>query len=171
MTNASRPASPDAVQHPWLGLAGWIITSLAAGAVGGVASARASEFYAQLARPEWAPPGWLFGPVWTVLYVLMGIAAWLVWRERGWSRARSALALFIAQLTCNALWTWLFFAWRLGALALADIVVLAVLIIATMMAFARIRVEAAILLVPYLLWVIFATALTAAVWQRNPTLL
>lgn len=163
--------SARTVRHPWLGLAGWIITSLLAGAIGGVASARASAFYAQLDRPDWAPPGWLFGPVWTVLYVMMGIAVWLVWRARGWSGARTALVLFLAQLACNALWTWLFFAWRLGGLALADIVVLAVLIIATMVAFARIRVGAAVLLVPYLLWVIFATALTTAVWRRNPTLL
>lgn len=152
----------------WLGLVGWIGISLAAGAVGGLASARASSFYVQLNRPEWAPPGWLFGPVWTVLYVLMGIAAWMVWRERGWAGARGALTLFLVQLAVNALWTWLFFAWRQGRLALADIVLLAALIVATMIAFARVRTVAAILLAPYLLWVLFATALTMAIWRANP---
>ena len=155
----------------WLGLAGWIGISLAAGAVGGLASARASSFYVQLNRPEWAPPGWLFGPVWTVLYVLMGIAAWMVWRERGWAGARGALTLFLVQLAVNALWTWLFFAWRQGGLALADIILLAALIVATMIAFARVRTVAAILLAPYLLWVLFATALTMAIWRANPGLL
>jgi tryptophan-rich sensory protein len=82
-----------------------------------------------------------------------------------------ALGFFLAQLACNALWTWLFFAWRRGDWALADILVLAALIIITMTAFARVRPIAALLLVPYLLWVSYATALTAAVWQRNPTLL
>lgn len=131
----------------------------------------ARDFYAALAKPPWAPPGWVFGPVWTTLYILMGIAAWLVWRERGWTGARGALSLFLVQLAANALWTWLFFAWRRGGLALAEIILLAALIVATMLAFARVRRTAAVLLVPYLLWVLFATALTAAVWQRNRGLL
>ena len=155
----------------WIGFVGWIALSLAAGAVGGIASAGAPTFYAQLSRPEWAPPGWLFGPVWTTLYILMGVAAWLVWRERGWMPVRGALILFVTQLACNALWTWLFFAWRQGDLALAGIAVLLVLIVATMVAFARIRALAAVLLVPYFAWVVFAASLTAAVWQRNRDLL
>ncbi|HEX6534160.1 MAG TPA: TspO/MBR family protein [Gemmatimonadaceae bacterium] len=154
-----------------LSLAGWIAVSLAAGALGGIASVGAGSFYAELNRPDWAPPGWIFGPVWTTLYVLMGVAAWLVWRERGWAEARGALTLFVAQLALNALWTWLFFAWRQGGLALAEIVVLAALIVATMAAFARIRPLAAVLLVPYLAWVLFATALTASVWRLNPGVL
>lgn len=154
-----------------LALAGWIAVSLAAGALGGIASVGAASFYAELSKPAWAPPGWLFGPVWTTLYVLMGIAAWLVWRESGWEWGRGALTLFLVQLAGNALWTWLFFAWRQGGLALAEIVVLAALIIATMAAFARVRPLAAVLLAPYLAWVLFATALTASVWRRNPGLL
>jgi tryptophan-rich sensory protein len=165
-TSTTGPVAPRG-----LALVGWIAATLAAGGVGGAASAGAADFYAELARPAWAPPGWLFGPVWTVLYVLMGIAAWLVWRERGWAGARAALLLFAAQLACNALWTWLFFTWRRGGLALAEIVVLAALIVATMVAFARVRALAAVLLVPYLAWVLFATALTASVWRRNPGLL
>jgi tryptophan-rich sensory protein len=158
-------------KHTWLGLIGWLAATLAAGGVGGIASARAPEFYAQLARPSWAPPSWVFGPVWTTLFILMGIAAWLVWRERGWSGARGALTLFIVQLAFNALWSWLFFAWRRGALAFAEVVLLAVLIAATMIAFARVRRLAAALLAPYLLWVLFASALTFSIWRRNPQLL
>jgi translocator protein len=154
-----------------IGLAGWLLASFAAAAVGGVASANAGDFYQQLARPAWAPPSWLFGPVWSVLYLLMGIGAWLVWRERGFRGARAALTLFVAQLAANALWTWLFFAWRRGALAFGEILLLWVLIAATIAAFWRVRPLAGALLIPYLLWVTFATALTVAVWQRNPGLL
>ncbi|HSQ31761.1 MAG TPA: TspO/MBR family protein [Gemmatimonadaceae bacterium] len=148
-------------------LIAWIAVSLLAGAIGAVASVNAGSFYNQLVRPAWAPPGWLFGPVWTLLYILMGIAAWLVWRAAGWSGARAALTLFVLQLAINTLWTWIFFAWRNGALALADIIVLLIFIVATMIAFSRFSRVAAALLVPYLGWVAFATALTAAVWSRN----
>ena len=154
-----------------LGLALWILVSLAAGGVGGVASVNARDFYARLDQPAWAPPGWLFGPVWTTLYVMMGVAAWLVWRSRGWDGASLALTLFLVQLVLNALWTWLFFAWHNGALALADIVALLLLIVATIVAFAPVSRWAAVLLVPYLCWVAFATALTASVWTRNKGLL
>ena len=155
----------------WLPLLGWIVLSQAAGGIGAIATSRARDFYLDLARPAWSPPGWVFGPVWTVLYVLMGIAAWVVWRERGWKGARGALGLFLAQLALNALWSWLFFAWRQGALALVEIVVLAAFIVATMVAFARVRTLAAALLVPYLAWVLFATALTFSLWRANPGVL
>ena len=145
----------------------WLVVSLAAGGVGALATRNAREFYASLAKPAWAPPGWLFGPVWTVLYVLMGVAAWLVWRSAGWSGASGALSLFLVQLLCNAAWSWIFFAWRRGALAFADIVLLVALIVATMLAFARIHGLAALLLLPYLAWVVFATALTYAIWRGN----
>ena len=155
----------------WPGLVGWLAATLAAGAVGGIASRSAPEFYAQLSKPDWAPPASLFGPVWTTLYVLMGIAAWLVWRERGWSGARGALTLFIVQLALNALWSWLFFAWRRGGMAFAEVVVLAVMIVATVVAFARVRPVSAALMAPYLAWVLFASALTWSVWRQNPQLL
>jgi tryptophan-rich sensory protein len=157
--------------HPWLALAGWILLCAAAGAIGASASIHAQDFYQQLDRPAFAPPAKVFGPVWTVLYLLMAVSAWLVWRERGWSRARGALGLFVAQLALNALWSWLFFGWHRGALAFADIVLLLALIVATIVSFARIRRAAAWLLAPYLLWVSFATALCFSVWQRNPQLL
>ena len=160
----------------WLGLAGWIILAGLAGAAGGVASLNARDFYATLVKPDWAPPGWLFGPVWSALYVLMGIAAWLVWRagpvDAGESSARKwGLQLFVLQLVLNALWTWLFFAWRLGALAFAEIAILWVVIALTMWQFARVTVVAAWLLAPYIVWVSFAAALTWAIWHGNPALL
>jgi len=154
-----------------LGLAGWLALSFATAAVGAIASANAGAFYAELARPAWAPPGWVFAPVWSTLYALMGIAAWLVWRLRGFGAARTALVLFIAQLAANALWSWLFFVWRLGGLAFAEALLLSCLVALTLVAFWRISTLAALLLVPYLAWVTFAAALTLAVWRLNPGLL
>lgn len=154
-----------------IGLAIWLFLCFAAAALGAIASANAPEFYAQLARPDWAPPAWLFGPVWTVLYLLMGIAAWLVWREKGFRGAPVALALFLVQLALNSLWSWLFFAWHQGALAFAEIMLLWALIVATTVAFWRIRPLAGILLVPYLVWVSFAAVLCLAIWRLNPQLL
>lgn len=154
-----------------LGLAGWIAGSFVTAAIGALATARAAAFYDQLTQPAWAPPAWLFGPVWTVLYTLMGLAAWLVWRKHGFRDAAMALTLFVAQLCANALWSWLFFAWQQGAGALVEIVVLWLLIAATIGAFWRLDRMAAILLVPYLAWVTFATALNYALWRLNPALL
>lgn len=154
-----------------LGLLGWAVLCYAAASVGALASVRAGTFYAELSRPGWAPPGELFAPVWTVLYALMALAAWLVWRARGFAGARVELGLFVVQLTVNALWTWLFFAWRLGGLAFAEILLLLALIAATTLAFWRIRPLAGALLLPYLAWVAFAAALTWATWQRNPEVL
>lgn len=154
--------------HPWLALLGWLALVAVAGGLGAVASAEARDFYASLAQPSWAPPAAVFGPVWTALYLSMAVAAWLVWRERGWARARGALGLFVFQLGLNALWSWLFFAWHRGGLAFADILALLVALVATVVAFARIRRAAAWLLVPYLAWVTFAAALNFAVWRLNP---
>jgi tryptophan-rich sensory protein len=154
-----------------LGLLGWVALCFAAAAIGGYASANAGPFYADLARPAWAPPGSVFGPVWTVLYLLQAVAAWLVWRESGFGGARGALGLFVVQLAVNALWSWLFFAWRQGALAFVEVIVLAVLVAATIAAFWRVRRLAGVLMIPYLLWVTFASALTYAVWQMNPDVL
>lgn len=154
-----------------LALVGGLLVAFAAAAVGGFASANAGDFYRELVRPSWAPPGWLFGPVWSVLYLLMGVSAWLVWRARGFTGARGALALFVAQLAVNALWTWIFFVWRLGALAFAEIVFLWILIVANLVMFSRVSRAAGLLLVPYLAWVSFACALTFATWRLNPGLL
>ncbi len=146
------------------------ITSVAA-VLGAIASLNAPVFYSQLAKPAWAPPAGVFGPVWSLLYGLMAVAAWLVWLQRGSRRVGTPLALFIAQLAANALWSWLFFGWHRGALAFADVLLLLALIATTLAAFWRVRPLAGVLLLPYLAWVGFASALTWAVWQRNPGLL
>lgn len=152
-----------------MALVACLAASFAAGAVGAAATVDAPSFYAQLSRPSWAPPAWVFGPVWSTLFVLMGVAAWLVWRSPG--PRRTPLGLFALQLVANALWSWLFFAWHRGALAMAEILVLLVLIAATAVAFWRTRRVAGLLLVPYLLWVGFASLLTWTLWRSNPGLL
>lgn len=149
-----------------LGLA----TALAAIA-GASASVRSAAFYQQLSKPSWAPPAQVFGPVWSVLYVLMAVAAWMVVRAEGWPRARPAIALYIVQLAFNGLWTWLFFRWRLGGLAFVEILVLWTLLLLIVVTFFRARPLAGVLMLPYLAWVTFAAALTYAVWRRNPGLL
>jgi tryptophan-rich sensory protein len=154
-----------------LGLFGWLAVTFIAAAIGAFASAKAASFYGELTRPSWAPPASWFGPVWSVLYVLMALAAWVVWRVPLEARSRTPLVLFLVQLAVNALWSWLFFAWRLGGLAFTDIVVLLALIVATLVSFWRVKPLAGALLLPYLCWVSFATALTWSVWQSNPALL
>ena len=161
----------ESMKSQVFGLLGWLAVSFAAAGLGGLASANAEGFYQQLTLPAWAPPSWLFAPVWTLLYILMGVAAWLVWREHGFRKARVALTLFLIQLAFNALWTWLFFAWRLGAMAFVEILILWALIVCTFVAFRRVRSIAGVLIIPYLIWVSFAAALTYAIWQSNPALL
>lgn len=156
--------------HP-AALLGWLLLVFACAAAGALGSSDAPTFYAQLARPTWAPPASVFGPVWSVLYLLMGVAAWLVWRERRAPGRQAALALFGVQLAANVLWSWLFFSWRQGALAFADVLVLWSLIVLTLVSFWRVNRLAGAMLIPYLAWVSFATALTWAVWQGNPGLL
>ena len=151
-----------------LGLAGWLAITFVAAATAAATSVNAGAFYAQLVLPAWAPPAWVFGPVWSLLYIVIGVAAWLVWRVNGFHHARWALTLYIVQLALNALWSWLFFGWHRGALAFADILLLWLLIATTLIAFYRVRALAGWLLVPYLTWVSFASVLNYAVWQLNP---
>ena len=153
------------------GFAGWLLLTAAAAVVGSVASANARSFYAQIAQPSWAPPGWLFGPVWTLLYLMMAVAAWLAWRRHGWRGASAALTLFVVQLGANALWSWLYFAWHRGALACADIAVLWVLIAWTTIRFVKLHKVAAALMLPYLAWVGYAGVLSFVTWRLNPALL
>jgi tryptophan-rich sensory protein len=143
--------------------------AFAAGAVGAIASLDAASFYGQLSKPSWALPASIFGPVWTALYALMGIAAWLVWRSPGPKAV--VLGLFVAQLAANALWSWLFFSWRSGPAAAAEVLVLLALIVATVAAFWHRNRLAAFLLLPYLFWVSFASVLTWVLWRGNPDLL
>jgi translocator protein len=152
-------------------LLGFMLLTALAAAIGGLASVNAATFYAALDRPTWAPPAWLFGPVWTVLYTFMAVAAWLVWRVRGWDHAASALWLYAVHLVVNALWSWLFFAWQLGFWAFFGSVALWLMVGATAASFWSYRRLAALLLLPYWAWVTFATALSWSLWQRNPALL
>lgn len=169
MTNSSQ--SPAAAPGgPWSLVLSLGVTALAA-AVGAVASAGARDFYGVLAKPAWAPSPGVFGPVWTVLYLLMAVAAWLVWRRGGPTAVKVPIALYLFQLALNALWTWLFFYWRLGGWALLEIIVLWLVLLLTVIRFWRVRAAAGALLLPYWAWVTFATALTAATWQRNPGVL
>ena len=147
----------------------FVLLSFGAGAIGSLATARAiPEWYNSLVRPSWSPPNWVFGPVWTLLYLMMGIAAWLVWREAGGVKgAAGPLGLFLAQLAFNASWSLIFFGLRRPDWAFAEIVVLWVLILATLIAFWRATALAGVLLLPYLLWATFASGLNHAIWRLN----
>jgi tryptophan-rich sensory protein len=148
-----------------VGLILWVGLSLSAGLAG--SRWLPGQWYALLDKPAWNPPSWIFGPVWTLLYVTMGVAAWLVWRQAGFAQARVALAVFVGQLVLNALWSYLFFGIHRMDLALVEIVILWSAILATAILFHRHSPPAAVLLVPYLLWVGFATALNTALWRLN----
>ena len=148
-----------------------VVATVATAALGGLASTTAATFYGTLARPAWAPPASLFGPVWTALYTLMALAAILVVRRAGADGARRPLRLYYGQLALNALWSWLFFRWRLGGAAFFDVLLLIALVTATMVRFQEESPAAALLLLPYLAWITFAAGLTFAVWRMNPALL
>jgi translocator protein len=149
--------------HPIAGLAVFAVAVAAVAVIGSLSAVSAASDYAALQQPSWAPPSWVFGPVWTTLYVMIAFSGWLAWR----AGARRELALFGAQLVLNAIWTPLFFAAGQFGLALVDIVLLLVSIVALIAVFARRSRLAAGLLVPYLLWVGFATALNASIWAAN----
>ncbi len=129
-------------------------------------------WYTALAKPSWNPPGWVFAPVWTVLYALIGVSGWLVWREMRArpevrSDARAALVIYAVQLVLNGAWTWLFFGLHRPGAALVEIMVLWAAILTTMVAFGRVRPLAGWLLVPYAAWVTFAAVLNSALWRMN----
>jgi tryptophan-rich sensory protein len=162
--------SMSEVNVPWLrdliGLLVFLALCFGTAALGSrLSDAALREWYADLAKPPWTPPDWVFGPVWAVLYPLVAVAGWTVWRE---GRSRIAVPLFLLQLALNAVWPWLFFGFRRPGWAFLDIVALLASIVATMAAFQRVRRRAALLLVPYLAWVTFAAALNLAIWQMNP---
>lgn len=144
-----------------------------AGLIGSLFTATAiPSWYRTLAKPELAPPNWVFGPVWTTLFVLMGLALYLVWKQWTivpWSRTKKRLALtvFGAQLVLNTLWSIIFFGWQSPGAALVEIALLWVAIVVNIYLFARVSKPAAWLLVPYLLWVSFASYLNYAIWHLN----
>lgn len=158
---AERPPAPV---RSGLALAGFVAAVAAAAAVGSLAATSSRETYARLDLPVFAPPGWVFGPVWTLLYVLIAVAGWLVWREVGLDRS---FVVYGAQLVLNALWTPIFFAGDRYGLALVEIVVLLATVLVTIAMFARRSTAAAWLLAPYAGWVAFATALNAAIVLAN----
>ena len=145
---------------------GWLALCFAA--AGTPVFVSTGGWYVSLHKPWWNPPGWLFGPAWTLLYVLMAVAAWLVWREGGWKAQGRALGLFLVQWLLNKLWTPLFFGLHRPDLAFAEIILLWLAIAATLAAFWRVRKIAGVLLVPYLAWVSFAAVLNFTIWRMNP---
>jgi benzodiazapine receptor len=143
--------------------------SLSAGLIGSVVVADSlNTWYSTIEKPAFTPPGWVFGPVWTILYLLMGVAAFLVWQKGlGVAAVKVALGWFLVQLVLNASWTPVFFGLHRTGLALAVIVLLWVAIVITLFSFLRVSRIAAVLLLPYLLWVSFATVLNASIWRLN----
>lgn len=140
--------------------AGWVSSSL-------VVNSQAGQ-YTSFIKPNFAPPGWLFAPVWSILYILMGVASYLVWNQRrAKPQVKSALILFLVQLILNILWSVVFFGWQRLDMAWLEITLLELLILATTVAYWRIRPAAGVLLVPYIVWVGFASMLNFSIWQLN----
>lgn len=140
---------------------------LGAGGLGSFFTASSvRDWYPRLRKPAGTPPGRIFGPVWTVLYVLMAISAWLVWREYGWG-AFPALLIFFAQLALNVAWSGIFFGSRMPGVAFAEILILWLAIAFTIFVFYTLLPIAALLLVPYLLWVSYASYLNWGIWRLN----
>lgn len=154
--------------NQWLVLLGFIVVCYGVSLLASMVTIpEVRSWYPGIRKPAWTPPDWLFGPVWTLLYGMMAVSGWLVWRAAGFSGARSALAMFIIQLLLNGAWSFIFFKFHRIEAALADISLLLLAIIGTILLFSRISVAAAWLLVPYLLWVGYATALNARIWMLN----
>ncbi|WP_165226655.1 TspO/MBR family protein [Aquisphaera insulae] len=159
---------PTPPKHPGLGLIAFVAACFVAASVGGMVTApNIPGWYAGLAKPSWNPPAWVFGPVWTALYLGMAVAAWLVWRQGGWAGAARPLSAFGVQLVLNVLWSFVFFGLRRPGLAFGEVLLLWAAIAATMVLFWRRSVAAGALFVPYLAWVTFASVLNFAVWRLN----
>jgi tryptophan-rich sensory protein len=166
MAGSGMTSSPSPARRvSGLALVGWLVLCFAAPALG--AFSMPDAWYASLRKPPWNPPGWVFGPVWTLLYAMMAVAAWLVWRRGGLAAQRGPLAWFLVQLALNAAWTPLFFGLHRPDWAFLDIVLLWIAIAATLASFRRVHRGAAWLLVPYLAWVSFAAVLNFTLWRLN----
>jgi translocator protein len=162
----SAPVMTQRGAWPWLVLIAWLLLCFAAAAAGALFPP--GEWYASLNKPSWNPPSWLFGPVWSTLYVMMAVSAWLVWRQGGFIRQRWPLSIFLVQLVLNAAWSPLFFGLKQPGVAFAEIIVLWLAIAWTIAVFWRVHRVAAWLLVPYLAWVSFAAVLNGTLWHLNP---
>jgi len=153
-------------RHQWLVLAALVLLCLAIGSIGGFATQHSIDtWYATLNKPSWNPPNWVFAPVWTLLYIMMGIAAWLVWKTQ--DRIGPAMVLFFAQLGFNLLWSLVFFGLRSPGLALIEVIFLVGSVLLTMLSFFGRQATAGWLFVPYLAWVSFAAILNFAIWSLN----
>lgn len=152
----------------WLGLLVFIVVCFGAAGLGSLLTTpQLGDWYRQLHKPAFTPPDWLFGPVWTALYLAMAVAAWLVWQRHGWSGAQGALGLFGGQLLLNVVWSGLFFGLRHPGAAFLELVALWWAILATLVAFWQKQPLAGWLFVPYLAWVSFAGVLNFAIWWLN----
>lgn len=152
----------------WLGLAGFIALCLAISAIGGVVTAQSvGTWYTTLSKPPFNPPGWVFGQVWTPLYLMIAVSGWRVWCARGFAAARPAMAGYAAQLALNLGWSFLFFGGRMIGVALSEITLLFIAIVVNAALFLRIDRVAGWLLAPYTAWVGFASVLNFALWRLN----
>jgi tryptophan-rich sensory protein len=151
-----------------IGLGVWIGVCFSAAFIGSIfTNPSIPSWYADLAKPSWTPPNWVFGPVWSALYLMMALAAWLVWRQGGLASAATPITLFMVQLGLNVAWSILFFGRHMPGVAFGEIVILWFAILATMIAFWWSSPIAGYLLLPYLIWVAFATGLNFAIWRMN----
>jgi len=147
---------------------GMLAVCFAAAGIGArITSHSVNDWYQNLRKPEWTPPDWVFGPVWTMLYALMAVAAWMVWRRAGWAAAKFSLTLFGIQLLLNVGWSLCFFGFKSPGLAGGEIVVLWLAISATIAAFWHHSPPGSLLLAPYLTWTSFAAVLNFAIWRLN----
>ena len=152
----------------WAGLVTFIVLCLGAGGLGAIATTpEIPTWYQDLVKPSWNPPAYLFGPVWTALFVMMAIAGWLVWKPRGFTQAAVPLTLFGSQLVLNVAWSWIFFGAHQPGWAFLEIIVLWLAILATTAAFFRSDKTAGWLMIPYLAWVSFASVLNFTIWRLN----
>ena len=146
----------------------FIVVVYAAAGIGSLFTAQSvNDWYVALSKPSWNPPSWVFGPVWTVLYGMMGVAAWLVWLRRREVSVTLPLVLFFVQLALNVVWSLLFFGLQSPGAAFLEIIVLWLAIAATLLAFWRVAPLAGVLFIPYILWVSFAAVLNYTIWQLN----
>ena len=155
----------SANKSDWIGLVISILICFTAAGLGSLATIpEIPNWYQTIKKPAWTPPNWLFGPVWTALYLAMAVAAWLVWKRAG---LEAALWLFVIQLALNLAWSFIFFKFHSPAWALLDIIFLWLAILATAVKFVTVSKAAALLLVPYLIWVTYAASLNFAIWRMN----
>lgn len=170
MSVSARTGSPVPARRKWLALAGFVVLCLAVGGIAGWAtSGSIDSWYRTIAKPDWTPPDWVFGPAWTTLYILMAVAAWRVWQTGGGfnGAARTALIWFFVQLAFNFGWSFAFFTAQSPLLGLIEVVPFWLSIMVTMVLFWRLDRWAGLMFVPYICWVSFAAALNFTIWLMN----